>query len=685
MRAFFVRPFGTKEGINFDHVEEALIRPALERLRVEYGLAIDGGTTGEFIRQGNIREDMFRLLVTADLVVADVSIYNANVFYELGIRHGLRHQHTFLLREKSTAAKYPFDLQTDRYFVYDTTNLASAVEGLAAALRSTLSADPKFSDSPVFQLLPNLKPHDRSVLMPVPLGFQEAVKLAQSVGRRGDLRLLAYEAQGFEWESEGLRLVGDAQFKLRAFYGARETFEILRKANPRDVHANLRLGTIYQKLAAKASIADGRDLLTRSDQAIDRALSDASAPAQKAEAFSLRGSNAKTRWLADWRDVPADARDRAALGSSCLDDALGFYLSAYAENLESYYPGANALALLKVRGLLAQRDPSTWESGFDDDDKAKDALADQQACEKRIAAALSLVLGTDPVLKVAQDEGDDWAALTRADVLFLTTDRPMRIESEYRKALARVGNDPFAISAVRRNIEIFEGLGLLADSVTAALRAIDKALAAAGEMPAETPLARVVLFTGHMVDRPDRAPDKARFPRTPDAEAKARALIEEALRAELAEPGGVSLGIAGGACGGDILFHEVCAALGIPTHLYLALPPTQFQVESVQHGGPNWVERYRFLCERVPPRVLQDGKALPRWLVDKPDYDIWQRNNLWMMFNALSLDSKRLTLIALYNREREADGAGGTAHLVETTEAWGFKTIELDGRRLLTP
>ena len=162
-------------------------------------------------------------------------------------------------------------------------------------------------------------------------------------------------------------------------------------------------------------------------------------------------------------------------------------------------------------------------------------------------------------------------------------------------------------------------------------------------------------------------------------------MIEEALRAELAEPGGVSLGIAGGACGGDILFHEVCAALAIPTQLYLALPATQFQVESVQHGGPNWVERYRSLCERVPPRVLQDDKALPRWLVDKPDYDIWQRNNLWMMFNALALDSKRLTLIALYNREREADGAGGTAHLVDTTETWGFKTIELDGRRLLTP
>ena len=55
-----------------------------------------------------------------------------------------------------------------------------------------------------------------------------------------------------------------------------------------------------------------------------------------------------------------------------------------------------------------------------------------------------------------------------------------------------------------------------------------------------------------------------------------------------------------------------------------------------------------------------------------------------MMFNALALDSKRLTLIALYNREREADGPGGTAHLVKTAEAWGFKSIELDARTLVT-
>ena len=94
MRTFIVRPFGIKQGINFDHVEEALIRPAM------WELGLTGGPTMAIIRQGNIRADMFQRLLTADLVIADLSIHNVNVFYELGIRHALREKRTFLLRSR---------------------------------------------------------------------------------------------------------------------------------------------------------------------------------------------------------------------------------------------------------------------------------------------------------------------------------------------------------------------------------------------------------------------------------------------------------------------------------------------------------------------------------------------------------------------------------------------------------
>src|SRR4029434_11129211 len=132
MRAFIVRPFGTKNEINFDEVERLLIAPALKRI------GADGRTTIDIVRAGNIRTDMFQRLLTADLVVADLSIHNANVFYELGIRHSLREKRTFRLR--CGGDKYPFDLQTDRYLVYDKNDPAACLPLLVKALQQTLAS-----------------------------------------------------------------------------------------------------------------------------------------------------------------------------------------------------------------------------------------------------------------------------------------------------------------------------------------------------------------------------------------------------------------------------------------------------------------------------------------------------------------------------------------------------------------
>src|SRR5512138_3862958 len=111
MRAFIVRPFGTRQGIDFQRVHDELIAPALERA------GIAGNTTEQFLEAGNIRIDMFEQLLLADVVIADISVHNANVFYELGVRHALRARQTVLIRAK--ADEVPFDLRTDRYLEYD--------------------------------------------------------------------------------------------------------------------------------------------------------------------------------------------------------------------------------------------------------------------------------------------------------------------------------------------------------------------------------------------------------------------------------------------------------------------------------------------------------------------------------------------------------------------------------------
>src|SRR5688572_3593975 len=144
MRAFVIRGFGQKAGVDFDRVHADLIGPALE------AVGAGGGTTGEIVEAGNVREDMFRELVLADLVVADVSVHNANVFYELGIRHAVRNRATVLIRARIDAV--PFDLRADRYLSYDPASAAGSLPELVRVLRDTLASER--IDRPVYRLLP---------------------------------------------------------------------------------------------------------------------------------------------------------------------------------------------------------------------------------------------------------------------------------------------------------------------------------------------------------------------------------------------------------------------------------------------------------------------------------------------------------------------------------------------------
>ena len=377
MRAFIIRPFGTKNDINFNEVEEKLIDPALNRLD------ITGRTTMEIRRQGNIRLDMFQRLLTADVVIADISIQNANVYYELGVRHALRGKHTFMIRASGADLKtdeVPFDLKTDRYLTYDGKNPAASIDDLFQGLKQTLNA--KQQDSPVFQMLPDLAEQDRARFVPIPLDYREEVERATEKKELGDLELLAAEAHGFEWELEGLRLVGRAQSKLKAFEGARATWEGIRKNNDLDVEANKLLGTIYQRLGD----------LTSSDQALKRVISLTRLDDdRRAEVRSLLGRNAKSHWTAEWRQANSEPeRQRRALRSPFLEESLEAYEAAFNEDLNHFYSGLSTLATMTIQTKLAELLPDVWAERFDEEEDAQRDLDSRKKKLQKISSAVEL-------------------------------------------------------------------------------------------------------------------------------------------------------------------------------------------------------------------------------------------------------------------------------------------------------
>jgi hypothetical protein len=56
------------------------------------------------------------------------SHHNANVFYELGIRHALRKKRSVLIKGSPVADDPPFDLLTDRYHRYNVDDPASLAD-----------------------------------------------------------------------------------------------------------------------------------------------------------------------------------------------------------------------------------------------------------------------------------------------------------------------------------------------------------------------------------------------------------------------------------------------------------------------------------------------------------------------------------------------------------------------------
>ena len=665
MRAFIIRPFGIRKGIDFDEVEENLVGPALENIPAE------GRTTGEILEAGNIRTDMFQQLLIADLVIADITTNNPNAFYELGIRHALQEKRTFLIRaklprpqtvEELKEVDVPFDLKTDRYLEYDPAKPGASLDKLTQALRETVASNRQ--DSPVFLSLPNLEPQPKESFIPVPLGFGEEVQRAEKDKDGRKLTLLGLETEGFPWESTGLRNIGRAQLLIKRYGAAKVAWESLRELDDYDLEANTALANIYQRL----------DDLTSSGQALERALTVATEPADRAEIHGQLGRNKKDRWTRSWsKAASAEDKARNAIDSPLLMEAYEQYLDAYRLDLNSYYPGLNALFLAVIILELSKRYPDVWSAPFADDTSANVKLAEIKRKRDQIAQALQLRFDNAEAPVEEGDKQDMWLLSSAGDLNLLTQPPNPRRASYFYKKAAAAGGD-FVLDSARRQLVLLTQIGVLNAQIEEVLKAFPPESA-----PATNPrIDRVLLFTGHRIDSANRA--KPRFPAA--KESVAREAIRAAVAQEKDLTSGAIVGIAGGANGGDILFLEVCDDLGIKTEMLLALPENQFIEASVDNEDKTWLRRFHTQLEKHPnATVLTDSSELPKWLQFKRGYDIWQRNNLWLLSEALCLAPKNLTVIGLWDGEA-GDGPGGTEHMVSLAKDRGARFVKLDTKKL---
>jgi len=97
--------------VDFDAVHKvmaaAIEAEGMECIRADFEL------TGGFVHK-----PMFERLLVAEYVVADLTFSNANVAYELGVRHGGSIGTTLVVCEESWLGKLPFDHKPFRVIPY---------------------------------------------------------------------------------------------------------------------------------------------------------------------------------------------------------------------------------------------------------------------------------------------------------------------------------------------------------------------------------------------------------------------------------------------------------------------------------------------------------------------------------------------------------------------------------------
>lgn len=635
LHCFVAMPFGIKDGIDFNRVYSDLIKPALE------GAGFEVFRADEEMRAGEIRKDMFQELLLADLVVADLSIDNPNVWYELGVRHALRARgviQIFTRRER-----VPFDVSTDRALNYRVTAAAPDAPSvpdpnfieddkkkLALFAAETIKSWHGAKASPVYDLIPALQEQSWKELRVKETDTLEfwhrykqwigRIETARRQSRAGDVMVLSGETPTWVMRLEAKRMSGKALTKLQRYRLALEAYEEALEIDPKDLESRRQRGMLLGRIGRR------EEARTWVQQLWDEHPDDV-------DISALMGRIQKEDWITRWRKkdrTPAQMREQAARDEALLHEAIKPYFHAFVLNSSHFYSGINALTLCHLHRHIGGRLPLEIDLAQLEGGVLWSCLSALEANDKNY-----------------------WARITLAELKLLSLDKDEALKF-YRYAFATVDNDWFALDSTRQQLMILRDLEFRTEAVAVVLSEIELEIA---NLSGPLTPRQVLLFSGHMIDAPGR--ETVRFP--PEKEAMAREMIEAQL--DELQAGAEDLAICSGACGGDLLFAEACLARGVRVQLYIPFEEPEFLQKSVSfpHDGQKW--RARFAAVKANERTSL--LIMPVELGEAPKgVNPFERVNMWQLFTALAFGAERLHFICLWNGEG-GDGPGGTKHMLE--------------------
>jgi len=396
---FVLMPFGNKKDengriIDFNRVYDEVIKPAVEDADLE-PIRADEETLG-----GIIHKPMFERLMLCDYAVADLTTANANVFYELGVRHGIRPHTTVLIFGQGM--RLPFDVAPLRGLPYSINS--SGLPGTPnddrkALAKRLIDCRSPVEDSPLFQLVSDWPKPDLARLKTD--RFRELVEYSKQ-----------YKEKLRSARSSGVDALAEVEKELN-----------VRDVDPAiviDLFLSYRAVSAWQKmvdLVPKMSEIVAKTVMVREQLAfaLNRLGRREEAEAILREIIAQHGPNSETNGLLGriYKDRWEEARDagQSAAARGYLRKAIAAYLAGFEADWRDAFPGINVVTLMEmeepvdprqaellpvvryaVQRRLAGRTPDYWDHASL---LELSVLAgDQQASQNALADALAAVRET---------------------------------------------------------------------------------------------------------------------------------------------------------------------------------------------------------------------------------------------------------------------------------------------------
>lgn len=368
---FVLMPFGRKSDesgriIEFDAVYDNIIASAIKDAKLEPIRA------DEEIIGGIIHKPMFERLMMCDYAVADLTTANANVYYELGIRHGVRPYSTVPIA--GSGMRLPFDVSPLKAILYDVDEHGYPENSgeVRQLLTERLEAcrDPA-DDSPLYQLLTDVPRLDLQRLKTD--AFRDMVEYSKTMKERlREARKQGIDAvSGVEEEIDVVdadpAIVIDLFLSYRAIKDWQRMIDLVYKMAP----------PLRQTILIQEQLGFALNRLGRHKDAEYVLTEIIKNHGPSSETNGILGRVYKDQWLKA-KAVQSPAAE------AFLKKAIDAYNQGYESDWRDAYPGVNAVTLMEcsdppdprreelipvvaysVKRRLVKKDPDYWDHATD--------------------------------------------------------------------------------------------------------------------------------------------------------------------------------------------------------------------------------------------------------------------------------------------------------------------------------